>query len=374
MILVSGARAPIQACICQPLAVGGARYKPAGMAASREDQDELLASEALKLLGSCTEEGEEAAVTLATVALQCLKLSRGNKPALGKIQSCAVEMLQFTASEIQSHHVCTPATNAPLNGVNQYCTTTQFWCSCYKLLTETTTDLLAPITTLQTLSERCTHLMLLFLRVADRVLTPKEIAQFVEHLCKSFWRKEISHLASELQLMDTARNWSRCIQNLAFIHIVQSMHSVLCQSISRPSHPGQSMHSVLCQSISRPSHPGQSMHSVLCQSISRPSHPGQSMHSVLCHSISRPSHPGKEEHHTAATHAWLCSDVLSPVLSSVANTAPSLVYKTHQQWLKKDQKRLRDLSGRDLCVSSLASGQVLKARQGGICKLVCMSS
>ena len=317
MILVSGARAPIQACICQPLAVGGARYKPAGMAASREDQDELLASKALKLLGSCTKD-EEAAVTLATVALQCLKLSRGNKPALGKIQSCAVEMLQFTASEIQSHHVCTPATNAPLNGVNQYCTTTQFWCSCYKLLTETTTDLLAPITTLQTLSERCTHLMLLFLRVADRVLTPKEIAQFVEHLCKSFWRKEISHLASELQLMDAARNWSRCIQNLAFIHIVQSMHSVLCQSISRPSQ--------------------------------------------------------KEKHHTAATHAWLCSDVLSPVLSSVANTAPSLVYKTHQQWLKKDQKRLRDLSGRDLCVSSLASGQVLKARQGGICRLVCMSS
>lgn len=300
--------------------MGGARYKLAGMAA-REDQDELLASEALKLLGSCTEEDEEAAVTLVTIALQCLKLSRGSKPALGKFQSCAVEMLQFIASEIQSHHVRTPpATNAPLNGVNQYCTTTQFWCSCYKLLTDTTTDLLAPITSLRTLSERCTHLMLLFLRVADRVLTPKEIAQFVEHLCKNFWRKEISHLASDLQLMDAARNWSRCIENLAFAHMVQSMHSVLCQSISRPSHPG------------------------------------------------------KEEHHAAATHAWLCSDVLSPVLSSLANTAPSLVYKTHQQWLKKDQKQLGDLSGMDLCVSSMASGQVLKARQGGICKLVRISS
>ena len=304
---VSGARAPI----CRPLAVGGARYNPAGMAAREDQDDELLASEALKLLGSCTEEDEEVAVTLATIALRCLKLSRGSKPALGKFQSCAVEMLQCTASEIQSHHVRThlpPAINAALNGVNQYCTTTQFWCSCYNLLTETTTDLLAPITSLRTLSERCTHLMLLFLRVADRVLIPKEIAQFVEHLCKNFWRKEISHLASELQLMDATCNWSRCIQNLAFAHIVQSMHSVLCQSISQPSHPG------------------------------------------------------KEEHHTAAIHAWLCSDVLSPVLSSLANTAPSLVYKTHQQWLKNDQKQLRDFSGMDLCVSSVASGQVLKAR------------
>ena len=288
----------------QPFGVGGARYKPAGMAASGEDQDELLAGEALTLLGSCTEEDEEVAVTLATIALQCLKLSRGSKPALGKIQSCAVEVLQFTASEIRSHNVRThlpPATN-------QYCITTQFWSSCCKLLTETTTDLLAPITTLQTLSDRCTYLMLLFLRVADRVLTSKEIVQFVEHLCNRFWRKEVSHLASELQLMDAACSWLRCVQNFAIVHVVQSMYSVLCQSISRPSHPG------------------------------------------------------REEPHTVATHAWLCSDVLSPVVSSLANTAPSLVYMTYQQWLKKDQERLRDLRSGDLCVSSLRSQQVLKAR------------
>ena len=284
------------------------------MAASGEDQDELLAGESLTLLGSCTEEDEEVAVTLATIALQCLKLSRGSKPALGKIQSCAVEVLQFTASEIRSHNVRTlllPATNATRNGINQYCISTQFWSSCYKLLTETTTGLLAPTTTLQTLSDRCTHIMLLFLRVADRVLTSKEMVQFVEHLCNRFWRKEVSHLASELQLMDAACSWSRCVQNIAIVHVVQSMCSVLCQSISRPGHPGRE---------------------------------------------------DPEEPHTTASHAWLCSDVLSPVVSSLANTAPSLVYMTYQQWLKKDQERLRDFSSRDLCVSSLRGQQVLKAR------------
>ena len=278
------------------------------MAASAEfNQDEVepLVSEVLRLLGSCRREGVQVVVALATTGLQGLKDAQGSKHALQTIQYSAAAVL---ASELQDSDYSFTLDNA---------TSAQFWCSCYRLSAEVTDhDLLPPITALRALSERCTHLTLLFLRVASSVLTREETVQFLQHLCKMFWRQEIGQLAQKLEVNESSgsfsdlnQSWQTCIKNLVFVYIVQSMHDSLCCSMANTYLPTQS--------------------------------------------------EGKGDV-GAAVCAWLCSDILSPVLSSLVISAPLLAHSAHQQWWKDDQERLGRLNSVDLPVMCLKKGKVFK--------------
>lgn len=282
------------------------------MAASadlNQDGVEPLASEVLNLLSRCRREDVQVVVALATTGLQCMKDARGSKPALETIQSSAAAVLRFTASELQQND--SSANSFTLDNA----TSSQFWCSCYALSAEVT-DLFPAITASRALSERCTHLTLLFLRVASSVLTHKETVEFLQDLCKSFWRQEIDQLAKRLEvnegsgsLGDLKRGWPRCIKSLVFVYIVQSMYDSICCSMSNVCLPTQS--------------------------------------------------EGKEDI-GAAVHAWLCSDILYPVLNSLVISVPLLVYSAHQEWLKNDQDQLGRLNSTDLPVRSLKEGQVFK--------------
>lgn len=285
------------------------------MAASadlNQDGVEPLASEALNLLGRCRQEDVQVVVALATTGLQCMKDTRGSKPALETIQSSAAAVLRFTASELQQNDSSANSFTLAIDNA----TSSQFWCSCYALSAEVT-DLLPSITALRALSERCTHLTLLFLRVASGVLTHKETVQFLQHLCKSFWRREIDQLAKRLEVNegsgsfgDLKQGWLKSIKSLVFVYIVQSMYDSICCSMSNVYLPTQSE---------------------------------------------------EKEDIGAAVHAWLCSDILYPVLNSLVISVPLLVYSAHQQWLKNDRDKLGRLNSTDLPVRSLKEGQVFKA-------------
>ena len=283
-------------------------------------------AEILRLLEHCSEENVRETdfwLAAATTVLQTLKDTEGSGEVLETLQVCTLGTLGKVSlggrqadTQLKSGVHSTSESKPEEESV--------FWCSCHDVAVASDDRELSQFTAaLEILSQKYLHLVTSYLKVASKVLPKNEVMRFLSTLCKQWWFPEIISLLKNGGLMqlnnrntpsmqDAATPFSKCIKNLAIVHVILSMQARIshCFDLKTLDHAQPSSHT----------------HGRF------PRAPGL---------LFPPSAPLPGRPYTApdprAVMGWLCSDALSPVLEILANTTPMVVYRQYQLWLEADQ-------------------------------------
>ena len=325
----------------------------------------IALAETLRLLEVCGEKNVQETdfcLAAASAVLQAMKDSEDGGKVLETLQSCTLDALERVS--LDAHKADTRLKSGPVAHSTSQSKPEEesaFWRSCREVAVASGDGELAQFTAaLETFSQRALHLVTSYLTNASRVLPDTEVMQFLSQLCKQWWSPRAASLLEKGGLVqlhnrstpskqEVATSFSKCVKNLAAVHMVLSMQARISHCLDLKT-----------AECARP----------------RPlTHGCFPRASDLLFPPSAPSGAQSGRPYQSAgpsvVRGWLCSDALSPVLENLANTTPMVVYRQYQHWLETEQCVNSNEGSTSACPSTCTVGLELQRRKvfGVSCRL-----